>query len=514
MEIAKKLKVESGNPPACPSGRRAGEAGWKVDVAAPGFINFKLSEGMLEERLGDILKAGVEYGDLEIGKGRKVNVEFVSANPTGPLHIGNFRGGPLGDVIASVLSKAGFDVTREYYHNDVGGQVRCLGASLEYWVRKAAGEEVECPEGGYEGEYVRRLSEKLKASEAESRACREIESEKLNAEKLGELAVEHYLKEALEICKKAGIKYDVVSRESEIAKSGKTEEALGILQERGFLEEKEGATWFAKDDANLEDRECVVITGGARYISFAVIKSDGEYTYFSNDIGYHLDKHRRGFEKAIDIWGSNHHGHVKRMKSAMEALSFGADWLEVSLYQWVSILRSGKQVSMSKRKGDFVTAREVLDEVGSDALRWFFVSYDNNTHIKFDLDLAKEQSRKNPVYYAQYAHARIASVLGKAGGEKVKSEKWKVNNFSPEERSLIRELMYFPELVEELSQSLAVHKLTLYATALADKFHKFYETCRVLGDPKEAERLAVLRATQVVLSNTLSLLGISSPEKM
>ena len=520
-EIAEKLKIENGE--------------LKINTAKPGFINFTQTDKALISSLNEVLKQGDSYGSLDIGQNEKINVEFVSANPTGPLHIGNFRGGPLGDVIANVLIKAGYSVTKEYYHNDLGEQVRKLGESILYWQKKQAGEEYEFPEGGYEGDYVKDLSSKLKAqnlelnlkaeklsypsSEEPKATSREARSEKssrlgstlartINEDtvtQLGKQAVGLYFKKALEISEKAGIKFDTVSKESEIEASGKTAAALEILNKKGYLKEKDGATWFAKEDEFLGDRECVVK------------KSNGNYTYFGNDLGYHLDKHQRGYIKVIDIWGANHHGHVVRMKSGMDALGFGAQWLEIPLYQWVTIIRGGKTVSMSKRSGNFITAEEVLEEVGKDALRWFFLSRDANTHIQFDLDLAKEQSKKNPVYYVQYAHARICSLLKKAGANPVETghaPSLQNAEFTPEERSLIRELIYFPELIEEISYTLGVHKLTLYATAIADKFHKFYETCKIINDPKQEQRLAIVKTTQIVLSCTLNLLGMTSPEKM
>jgi len=486
LVLAKKLKklplaiAEEVRKELLASGREL-----EVSIAGPGFINFALSNSALVKGLEEILDKGNKYSSLKVGKGKKVNVEFVSANPTGPLHIGNFRGGPLGDTVAAVLQKAGFNVTREYYHNDLGEQVKKLGESILYWKKKADGEECEFPEGGYEGEYVKELAKKLKDKTAKS---------------LGEQAVELFFQKALEISKKAGIRFDVVSKESAIKESGRTEEALKILKKKGFLKEKDNATWFVKKDEFLGDRECVVK------------KSDHSTTYFSNDLGYHLDKHKRGFEKAIDVWGANHHGHVARMKSGVEALGFGADWLRVPLYQWVTVIRDGKPVSMSKRKGDFVTAEEVLEEVGKDALRWFFLSRAASTCIQFDLDLAKEQSRKNPVYYVQYAHARICAIMRKAG--QVPDVKLKIQTLEKEERLLIRELLYLPELVSEIAQSLQVHQLTLYAATVADRFHQFYENCPVLGTPRQDQRIAILKATQIVLANTLALLGISAPDKM
>ena len=472
----------------------------EITVAKPGFLNFKLTTKTVQKTVGDVLAAWKKYGETKLEKPLKIQVEFVSANPTGPLHIGNFRGGPLGDSLARVLTKAGHNVKREYYHNDVGNQVKKLGESILWWVKKNQGEEPgEFPEGGYQGEYVKDL-----AARSETQ---------MTAEQLGKWAVDYFRDEALKICRQTGIKFDKVVAESEVRDSGWTKKALDILEKNGQLKKSEGATWFAPSDDFLEDRECVVI------------KSNGDYDYFSNDIGYHFYKYDRGFDHVINVWGANHHGHIARMKAAIKALGVEPDRLDVVLYQWVTLLRNGEKLSMSKRAGTFVTTEEVLKDVGSDALRFTFLTRDANTPLEFDVDLVKKQARENPVYYVQYAHARMSSILQKANSKQQTANK--LPNFpisqlrNPEELRLMKHLSRFPELIEDIAKTYAVHQLTSYATTLADLFHKFYEQCPVLTDrnkdlPEDVSkaRVALVTATRTVLAETLNLLGLSAPEKM
>ena len=471
----------------------------EITVAKPGFLNFKLSTTTLQETVGEILKSKNKYGDIDQEKNRqKIQVEFVSANPTGPLHIGNFRGGPLGDSLARVLTKAGHGVQREYYHNDVGNQVQKLGESILWWVKKNNGEDPgEFPENGYQGSYVKELA----------LSSRTLTQDSVTAGDLGKWAVDHFKDKALEICDKTIIKFEKVVAESEVRDGGWTKKALDVLANIKMLKKNAGATWFAPSDGFLEDRECVVI------------RSNGEYDYFSNDIGYNYNKFDRGFSKVINVWGANHHGHVARMKAAMQALDIDPDRLDVILYQWVTLLRNGEKLSMSKRAGTFVTAQEVLDEICSDALRFTFLTRDASTPLEFDVDLVKKQARENQVYYVQYAHARMSSILNKAGAvhELPAISKLVV----PEELRLLKHLSRFPELIEDISQTYGVHRLTAYAVTLADLFHKFYEQCPVLSDRNKglssdvsAARVVLVKAAKIVLAETLNLLGVSAPEKM
>lgn len=478
----------------------------EIKVEKPGFINFYLDDSWLAGWLAIINQSGEAFGSpaVELAQQRskkKIQVEYVSANPTGPLHVGNIRGGPLGDTIANVLKKNGYLVWREYYHNDVGGQVKKLGQSVFYWYQKEYGLESDFPEDGYQGDYVRDLAKEV--AKNFGRQYLEQAPEEA-AEALGSIAVEKFFQKALSLCRELGIIFDLVVKESALVAQGKTSKALDALRQKGTLKEEGGAWWFAPSDEFLADRECVVV------------RSDSNYTYFSNDIGYHLDKFDRGFETVIDVWGANHHGHVPRMKAAIRALGLDPDKLKVILYQWVRVRRGGEVVSMSKRRGTFVLAEDVLREVGKDAFRFFFLLKDSSTPLDFDLELMTRQSNDNPVYYVQYAYARMSNILKNyAGGlASIKQMTSFKRLTEPAELNLIRHLLKFPELVEDVGQSLSVHQLTTYALELADLFHHFYEECRVLGSDLEKERLGLVLASKIVLKNDLDLLGVSAPERM
>ena len=474
-EIADKILENLGDP----------EYLEKAEVAGGGFLNFFIKDEILANDLKEILQKGEDFGKSEIGKGKKARVEFVSANPTGPLHIGNARGGPLGDVIASVLEASGYEVLREYIHNDVGEQVKALGATMkaQYHGNLAEGNQ-------YQGEYVNELIEKL---------GKDVEAK--GDEEAGREAVDLMYEEIMADCHAMGIKFDLVVHESELRKEAPR--IIDILQKAGVVKEKDGALWLAPNDEFLKDRETVIQ------------KSDGGYTYFTADIVYHKQKFESGADSIIDVFGSNHHGHVPRLQAAVSALGFDPKKLKVVLYQYVRVKRGKELVKMSKRAGNFITAREVLDEVGVDAFRFYILRFAPQTHMDFDLELVKEQSNKNPVYYVQYAHARMNNILVKAGSLN--------ENFNPKvlvhpsEISLIKHLLSFPDLVIKLADNLGVHQLTEYAFNLADLFHKFYESCPVLqAENKDlvASRLALVNACKITLGNTLKLLGVSAPERM
>lgn len=477
--------------------------------AVAGYINFTYSIEYFQSQIANIITQGDDYGSLVANNqlpvsNHSVQIEFVSANPTGPLHIGNARGGPVGDVLANVLSRAGFKVSREYYHNDLGGQVFHLGESIYCRYLELHHQSVDFPEDGYQGDYVKDLAQLISRKEGDRwlKFSREEASSYF-----GKWAVDYFLEKALDFCSNLGIKFDSVYRESGVESSGKTEEAIELLKKAGVLSEKEGAIWLSNQDEFLRDRECVVV------------KSDGSYTYFSNDIGYHWDKYERGFDKVIDVWGANHHGHVLRMKSALQALGISPERFEVVLYQWVSLIKDGKKVSMSKRSGNFVMAQELLDEIGPDAFRFFYLSRGADKPLELDINLAKEQSNKNPVYYVQYAHARLCSLLSKARESNISiklSEQPILTELA--EANLIRQLLKFPLIIKDIALSgYQVNKLAVYSISLADSFHRFYESCPVLAVSSTElaqSRLALVQAVRVVLKNTLSILGISAPEKM
>ena len=469
----------------------------KIEAVKPGFINFYLSPKYLQDQVKKIIEEGSSYGSLILGNGRNVSVEFVSANPTGPLHIGNARGGPLGDTIANVLSKAGYSVTREYLHNDVGGQVERLGESIYFSLHQD--QIKENYEIQYQGDYIKELAEQVE----ESLASDDGLSQEEFIEKAGKLAVELMLTEILKDCESMGIKYDKVRKESDLRK-----EVPAVLEKiQKFTKEKDGALWFAPNDEFLKDRETVVK------------KSDGNYTYFASDIAYHNEKMSKN-DFIIDILGSNHSGHVPRIVAVINALGYDPNNFRCILYQYVQLKRGNRILKMGKRYGTFVTVKEVIDEVGKDAFRFFLLTPRTQTHMDFDLELAKKKSSENPVFYVQYAYARIASIFVKNKESKIENGELEKVDLSPlstfEEMNVIRYLTTFPYLVEEVANNLEVNAFVNYSVELANLFHKFYEANQVISkDEKLTQaRLALLRATQITLKNTLDLLGVNVPEKM
>jgi arginyl-tRNA synthetase len=479
----------------------------KIEVAGPGFINFYLSKEYLQKQVGKIIKAGNEYGSIDIGKGQNASVEYVSANPTGPLHIGNARGGPIGDVLANALSKAGYKVTKEYLHNNVGGQIHQLGATIGskigFYRGIISSEGERERELAYQGTYIEDLSKRVKSKLKELGEDKfDMYSYNEQCSLFGSIAAELMRIEILRDCELMGIKFDKVVYESELKKDAP--EVIQNLQKQGFVKEKDGALWFAPNDEFLKDRETVVK------------KSDGEYTYFASDIVYHKQKFQRN-QLVIDIWGSNHSGHVPRMKAAIKALGFDPDKFTAVLYQFVRVKRGEEVVKMSKRAGNFITAREVLEEVGKDAFRFFMLMHKAETHMDFDLDLAKKRASDNPVFYVQYAHSRICSIFIKAQEFGLRIQEADLTLLKTEEEiALMRHLLKLPELIREIVKTFGVNSLTAYAIEIASLFHHFYEKQIVISKEEQLSkaRLALLSATQVVLKNTLDLLGVSAPEKM
>ena len=458
----------------------------KIEVAGSGFINFFVKMEKLAKDLETVLKSGENFGRSELNRGQKARVEYVSANPTGPLHMGNARGGPLGDVLANILSSLGSEEIMEFLDNDVGEQIKALGATIRAKYHNDLLEENQ-----YKGGYIDDLVKNLGA-----------DMEGKSDEEAGMMAVALLHQEILADCHSMGIKFDLVVHESELRLEAAR--VLAQLKKIGVLKEKEGALWLAPNDEFLKDRETVVQ------------KSDGGYTYFTADIVYHKIKFDSGADPIIDVFGSNHHGHVPRLQAAASALGFDPKRLKIVLYQYVRVKRGSDIVKMSKRAGNFITAREVLDEVGVDAFRFYLLRFAPQTHMDFDLGLLKEQSSKNPVFYVQYAHVRMSNILIKAKGD---LGDWGDLGLlvHPAEIVLIKHLLTFPDLVRELSSSLQVHHLTDYAINLADLFHKFYETCPVLSAETSGlvkARLALVKSCKITLANTLKLLGVSAPERM
>jgi arginyl-tRNA synthetase len=475
------------------------DADFEVFAVEPGFLNFKLPKEHWYKELGQILKSGVKYGESKIYKGQKARVEYVSANPTGPIHIGNARGGPYGEVICKVLEAGGYKVLREYIHNDIGGQVEKLGATMWYWYKKLLGEEMPFPEGGYQGEYPKEVAEAAIKKLGKGLAEKALP-------KLTDFALKYIFEENLQTLADLGIKFDVIVKESDLHTSGKTEKAIEELKAKKLTVEKDGAIWFVPNDEFLEDREAVIV------------KSNGQTTYFASDIAYHKEKFTSGYDLVIDVFGSNHHGHVPKLQALTKIYGFPPEHFQVLLYQYVRVKKGQEVVKMSKRAGNFVTAREVLEEVGRDSMIFLLLLTAVNTHVDFDLDLAKDTSEKNPVFRVQYAHARINSIFVKARVSASKLGQADLKHLQTrEELGLMRTLAKYPELVAGISESFAIHQLPHYLLGLADGFHSFYEKIHVINAEDEKltdARLALVKAVQTVLANGLQLLSIKPLEKM
>ncbi|KJS12103.1 MAG: arginine--tRNA ligase [Peptococcaceae bacterium BRH_c8a] len=476
----------------------------RVEVAGPGFINFHLDPRWVLEAVPLAVKQQADYGRLTLGEGQKVQVEFVSANPTGLLHMGNARGAALGDSIAAILDFAGWQVAREYYINDAGNQIENFALSLEARFFQLLGREGEIPEGGYHGQditdTVRSFIDEHGDSllQAPQRTRLDTLARYALAEKIGGI------KEALA---EFGVKYDVWFSEQSLHENGQVDEAINLLKERGHIYEHEGALWFKASAFGMEKDEVVV-------------RKNGIPTYFAADIAYHMDKFQRGFNWVINIWGADHHGHVPRMKGVMDALGYNPDALHVILMQLVRLFRGGEIVRMSKRTGQFVTLQELMEEVGLDAARYFFVMRSADSHLDFDLDLARTESNDNPVYYVQYAHARICSIyrqLAEQGRAMPAPAEVDLNLLKEEtELVLARRLADFPEEVAMAARQLAPHRIARYVHEMAGLLHSFYYASRVITDDAGLSnaRLLLVEATRVVLKNALDLLGVRAPEKM
>ncbi len=477
----------------------------RVDIAGPGFLNFFLSTGWLEKAMADIWKKGPLYGSTDYGAGKKILLEFVSANPTGPLNVVNARAAAIGDCLASLLEASGYQVAREFYVNDAGHQVDLLAQSLEARYRQQLGENAPLPENGYRGEYLVDIAGELVSQKADSL----LELSGLERhEWLKKYAVSHMVAKQRDTLLEYGLQYDTWFSEKSLREAGVPEATLEQLSDRGFLYEKDGALWLKSTEFG-DDKDRVVV------------KSDGEMTYLVPDIAYHKNKLERGFDHLIDILGPDHHGYVDRLKAGIAALGYPEESLEVIIAQTVRLVRGNQVVKMSKRGGEFISMDELLEEAGKDACRFFFLMRAPSSHLDFDLDLARLQSNENPVYYVQYAHARIASIFRQARQEGF------VPALGPNEVefSLIREtaeiqlmklLAAFPEEVYEIAEAREPNRLINYMMNVAAAFHSFYTQCRVLGDDKDlsAARLYVARVCQIVLANALRMAGVSASESM
>lgn len=478
-----------------------GDALEATEVAPPGFINFRLSAAWLAQQVDAIIAAGTAFGNVDYGGGKRVQVEFVSANPTGPLTAGNGRGAAIGSVLASVLEAAGYDVEREYLVNDAGTQTEVFGRTLLARYQQLFGKDIAIPEDGYPGEYMIGVATRIKDESGDAYAAA--------TEPPPEMVIRgiDIIVEAIqEDLSRLGVRYDTWFRERWVYENEHVyDTAMKTLRDKGHLIEKEGALWFASSELG-EDKDNVVI------------RSTGRPTYFASDIAYHYDKFiRRGFDKVIDVWGADHQGHVSRMKAAVEALGVDAGRLDILIYQLVSFRRGDELVRLSKRSGNIVLIRDIIDEVGADAARFFFLSRSADSQMEFDLELAKRQSAENPVYYVQYAHARIAGILTNPNKPAPAYDDGDVALLThPMELELIRKMLQLPELVQQMAREHAPHHLPHYAGELATAFHAFYTECRVLSDdlPLSKARLKLCAAAKVTLARSLTLMGMSTPEKM
>ena len=475
----------------------------EVTVAPPGFVNIRLSDTWLAEQINDVLKQGPQYATSKVGSGKKVQVEFVSANPTGPLHVGNGRWASIGDSLSRVLAAAGYVVEKEYLINDAGTQASVFGNTVFVRYQQAFGRDITMPEGSYPGDYVIELATEIKAEYGDK-----FLSATEPPEELTRIAIEKMIARIRGDLLALGIDYDVWFSERTLYDGNPStyETAMQRLREQNAVVEKEGAVWFAS--ASLGANKDNVL-----------IRSDGRPTYFASDIAYHYDKFvNRGFDHVIDIWGADHQGHVSRVITAVESLGIEKERIEIIIGQLVALKRGGETVRFSKRAGEIITLREVIEEVGGDACRYFFLQRSADSQMDFDIELAKQQSSENPVYYVQYAHARSTGVLSQAAERGIGYEQGDVSLLThPAELTLIRKMLLLPELVEAIATNHEPHHLPHYALDLATAFHDFYEKCRVLDDSEPAlssARLRLIVAAKTVLASALGLMGMSAPDKM
>jgi arginyl-tRNA synthetase len=476
----------------------------KVEVAGPGFMNFFIRVDVWSTLLHDVEKLGDRYGASDYGKGKKIHLEFVSANPTGPLHIGHARGAVVGDVIANILEASGFSVFCEYYINDTGNQMNNLGKSVFSRYLELLGDDVDFPEGCYQGDYIRDLAKEIIARDGEDYHNRNQEE---TIRTFTDYAASSILNGIKDDLKAFGVVFDNYFSEKDLYKDDGVAKLLAELEKRNFIYNDGETVWF-RTTAFGDEKDRVVI------------RKSGEPTYFAADIAYHQNKYQRGFDRIIDVWGADHHGYIPRMAACIEALGHEKDSLKIVLVQLVNLLRDGRPVPMSTRGGEFVTLNEVIDEVGKDAARYNFLMRRSDSHLDFDLELAKRQSSENPVYYVQYAHARICSIMRNADERGYKIPAYDEVDLSfltlPEEINLIKAITRLPEVVEGAALSLEPHRLTFYLNDLAALFHSYYNKYKVLSDEEglSRARLFLIKSILVVLSNALRILGVSAPERM
>ena len=475
-----------------------------ISVAGPGFINITMSPGFWSRILKTVLEKGEDYACSDMGAGKQVQVEFVSANPTGPLHVGHGRGAALGDALANILQCAGYQVQREYYINDAGNQIQTLGISVYARYLELFGRENVFPEEGYKGDYIRGIAERFVKEDGElylnmpeDKAVEEI------AEKSAPLILDDIRQDLEEF----GVFFDLWFSETDLLERGDVQKTLKEMEKRGTTFRHEGALWFRSTDKG-DDKDRVLV------------KSNGSLTYFASDVAYHWDKYERGFDTVINVWGADHHGYVARMKASIQGLGRDPDDLQIVLVQLVSLVRKGQPVAMSTRAGEFVTLREVRNEVGRDAARFIFLTRKSDSKLDFDLDLAKEKSNDNPVYYVQYAHARICSILRNAEEQGVSLPEPGGVDLNlldlPEEKELIRHIAALPDVIEGAAISMEPHRITTYLRDIATTLHSYYYHHRVLTDEVRVTeaRLAMVLGVRTAIAKALALLGVSAPERM
>lgn len=470
----------------------------KIEIAGPGFMNFFISSNTLTEVIAKVLAEKDNYGKSDAGKGLKINVEYVSANPTGDLHPGHARGAAMGDSITRLMKMAGYDVTREYYINDAGNQIHNMALSLQARYLQACGKDVQVPEDGYHGPDLITIANELYAKEKD----KYVEDTPENYEFFRQYGLNKELDKLKADLKAFNVEFDVWTSEKSLYERGLVEKSLETLKANGYTYEAQGALWLKTTMFN-DDKDRVLV------------KSDGSYTYLTPDIAYHLNKLDRGYDKLIDLLGADHHSYITRLKAAIQALGYEADKLDVDIIQMARMIKNGEEFKLSKRSGKAVSLRDLLDEAGSDAVRYFFASRAADTQMDFDLDMATKQSNENPVYYAQYAHARMCSILRQADNieladhyELIKHEK---------ELTLLKQINEFTNVVADCAASRMPHKMCNYIQKLASDFHSFYNECKVIDSnaPElSAQRLALVAACRITLNNALNSIGVSAPEKM
>jgi arginyl-tRNA synthetase len=478
----------------------------KTEIAGPGFINFFLAKSAWHPVVDRVLEQDADFGSSDMGNGKKVQVEFVSANPTGPLHVGHGRGAAVGDAMGNILSFAGFDVQKEYYINDSGRQIRTLGTSVWLRLQQELGRDIPFPEDCYQGDYIVELAKEIYEIEKDSLLAKE-DAEAI--EVCARFAAGKILEGIKEDLAGFGVTYDQWFSEQSLYDSNRVQKAIDAFKENGLVYEKDGALWFKTEDFGDEkDR--------------VVVRNNGLTTYFASDIAYHMEKYERGFDRVIDVWGADHHGYIKRIDASVQASGRKSEQFNVILVQLVTLLRGGKPAQMSTRSGEFVTLKDIVDEVGKDAARFMFLSRSYDSGLDFDLDLAKQQSSENPVYYVQYVHARITGILMKAQQEGLIDSTAFTKGFNlekllePEEVNLLKTIDSFRENVEKSAQSLHPHVIFTYLMTLAGAFHGYYNKHKVITTDREQSmaRLSLVLAVKKVIRNGLALLGVSAPERM